>query len=65
MFNLKNMIVQHGRQTLALCIVWGALVASIGLCLFAPAIPDDRKDSSLQESPRPGAIMISLAAHGF
>ncbi len=56
MFNVQNMILQHGRQTLALCIVWGALVASIGFCLFAPAIPDDRKNSSLQGTPVPAPL---------
>ncbi|MGO8954880.1 MAG: hypothetical protein ACLPWS_14305 [Rhodomicrobium sp.] len=62
MFGLRNMILQHGRQTLALCIVWGALAASVGLCLFAPA---NQSDSGLPETSRAAAMMISLAARGF
>ncbi len=62
MFNLRSLMPKDARQTLALCIVWGALAACSGLCLLAPAKhPVDIGPGE----PRLSAVMISLAATGL
>ncbi len=65
MLNLRNVTFKNGRQTLALCIVWGALAASAGLCLAAPVNALTQPVTSRQELTRLSAIMISLAANGL
>ena len=63
MFNLRNIDRKHRQQTLALCAVWGALMASAGLCALAPSVPMHGAagggDTNL------GTLMISLASKGF
>lgn len=52
------------RQTLALCIVWGALAGSVALCYFAPASLRDWEAAG-QFTGRAAAVMVALASRGF
>jgi len=63
MIGLRKVTLADWRQTLALCIVWGALAGSASLCLLAPVCPQDMEQG--RSEPRIGAIMISLASKAF
>ncbi len=65
MLNLRKVTLKSGRQTLALCIVWGALAASAAVCLVAPASSQAQAEASGQELPRLSTIVISLAVNGL
>jgi hypothetical protein len=63
MFKLRNLF-KNWRQTLAQCIVLGALAGSAALCCVAPASLQIHA-SGTEPGGRLGAIMIALASQGF
>jgi hypothetical protein len=62
MFSLRVARPANWRQTLAFCLLWGALAANAGLCLLAPASDGAPAGLSAQSF---GAVMVSLAYTGL
>jgi hypothetical protein len=56
--------ITNWRQTLAVCILWGAVAGSASLCMIAPTLPANRAHAS-SLSPGLGGIMLSLASKAF
>ena len=63
MFKLRNRF-GNWRQTLALCIVWGALAGSVALFCVAPASLQAWEEAG-QLTGRAAAMVIALASQGF
>jgi hypothetical protein len=54
--------IENWRQTLSVCILWGAVAGSASLCLFAPTV-NQAQERAL--GPGLGGIMLSLASKAF